>query len=159
MEFDRPAQDARSARVELRACDHSDTSGGGPLGTGGALVELALNRFGEARGSSGSGGARRENGTVGDMDLRVYGVPLRPGDARNLAARLVAAGDANGASAAASIGRTLKSGGGLVHVKDVERNAILYALDGDPPAGLVQLRGVLARDAARRHRVDTPTQP
>jgi hypothetical protein len=95
---------------------------------------------------------------VGNVDLRVYGVPLRPGDARDLAARLVAAGDENGVSAAASIGRTLNSGGGLVPVKDAERNAILYALTTDPPNGLVQLRGVLARDAARRHRVDTASQ-
>ena len=88
------------------------------------------------------------------MQLRVFGVPLRPGDARSLAAKLIAAGDPYGASAAVSISRTLSRGGGLVGVKDSERAAILSALTSDPPAGLVQLRGVLARDAARRHRVD-----
>jgi hypothetical protein len=87
---------------------------------------------------------------VTGVHLRVFGVPLRPGDARGLAAMLVAAGDPHGASAAASIGR----GGGLVGVKDGERAAILSALTSNPPDGLVQLRGVLARDAARRHRVD-----
>jgi len=91
---------------------------------------------------------------VTGVHLRVFGVPLRPGDARGLAAMLVAAGDPHGASAAASIGRTLGRGGGLVGVKDGERAAILSALTSNPPHGLVQLRGVLARDAARRHRVD-----
>lgn len=88
------------------------------------------------------------------MQLRVFGVPLRPGDARGLAAKLIAAGDPASASAAASISRTLSRGGGLVGVKDSERAAILSALGIDPPDGLVQLRGVLARDAARRHRVE-----
>jgi len=88
------------------------------------------------------------------MHLRVFGVPLRPGDARGLAAMLIAAGEPDGASAAASIGRTLGRGGGLVGVKDGERAAMLTALTSDPPDGLIQLRGVLARDAARRHRPD-----
>ena len=88
------------------------------------------------------------------MQLLVFGVPLRPSDARRLAATLIEAGDPDGASAAVSISRTLSRGGGLVRVKDGERAAILSALTSDPPDGLVQLRGVLARDAARRHRVD-----
>jgi hypothetical protein len=88
------------------------------------------------------------------MQLRIFGVPLRAGDARGLAAQLIEAGDPDGASAAVSIRLTLSRGGGLVGVKDGERAAILSALTSDPPHGLVQLRGVLARDAARRYRVD-----
>ena len=64
-------------------------------------------------------------------------------------ATLIADGGPDAMSAAASIGKGVDRELYAVALGPEERDAILAALE-DPPPGLVELRGVLARDYAHR---------
>jgi hypothetical protein len=83
--------------------------------------------------------------------LRLYGIPIAPNDARALVAALIAYATPDAEAAAERISGGLEQGGnGLVALEPAHRDAILMCLD-DPPPGLVELRFVLADDAAHRH--------
>lgn len=85
------------------------------------------------------------------MPLVIWGYAVPPDDARNLVVTLIASDSPQALSAAASISRALEDDGGLVGLDDDERDAVMFALI-DPPDGLVELRGALARDHEQRHR-------
>jgi hypothetical protein len=81
--------------------------------------------------------------------LHLYGVPVTPENARHLIATLIADGGPHALSAAAEIQKGLDRQLYAVGLQAVQRDAVLAVLK-DPPAGLVELRGVLARDQRDR---------
>jgi hypothetical protein len=83
--------------------------------------------------------------------LRLYGVPVHDDDARRLVATLLADTTPEAFSAAHAIGRGLEEGSLLVALTPEQRDAILAVLE-DPPDGLAELRGELAKD--RRYRMN-----
>ena len=83
--------------------------------------------------------------------IRLYGIPIRDDDLRRLVVRLVRFGYAKDVDLAARIGWGITSETALLALSTQERDAILRVLD-NPPAGLVELRGALARDQRDRYR-------
>ncbi len=77
--------------------------------------------------------------------LHLYGVPVTPENARDLVASLIADGGRHALSAAEEIQKGLDRQLYAVGLERVQRDAILAVLE-DPPPGLEELRGVLARD-------------
>lgn len=76
------------------------------------------------------------------------GIPATDADARQLVATVVAAGSP-AAIAAGTIRGAVDRGFCAVGLDEETRDTILAVLE-DPPDGLVELRGKLARDHARR---------
>ena len=83
--------------------------------------------------------------------MRLYGIPIQDDDLRRLIFRLVRFGHAKDVDLASRIGWGITSETALLALSAQERDAILRVLD-NPPAGLVELRGVLARDQRERYR-------
>ena len=81
--------------------------------------------------------------------LRLFGIPLTPENVLHLIAVLLADGSPDAISAAAMIHRGLDRDLFAVALESEQRDAILAVLE-DPPEGLVELRGVLARDQLDR---------
>ena len=73
--------------------------------------------------------------------LRLVGIPITAEDARHL----IADGGPDAVSAAAMIGTGVDAELFEVGLSTEERDAVLSVLE-DPPAGLAELRGKLARD-------------
>lgn len=81
--------------------------------------------------------------------LRLFGMPVRPGDARALVAALLAVGSPGAIDAALEIERGLERRAALVALKPEHRTAILFTLEDLPP-GLQDLRVALVQDYVRR---------
>lgn len=81
--------------------------------------------------------------------LRLYGIPVTDADARHLVATLIADGGPDAIAAAEIIGKGVDRDLYAVGLDPQMRDAILAVLE-DPPDGLVELRGKLARDHADR---------
>jgi hypothetical protein len=81
--------------------------------------------------------------------LTLFGVPVTPENARHIVASLIADGSSYAMSAAAVIQTDLDRDLYAVALEPEERDAILSVLE-DRPAGLVDLRGLLARDQRGR---------
>jgi hypothetical protein len=77
------------------------------------------------------------------------GVAISPENARHLVATLIADGGLDALSAAAMIQKGVERDLFAVALEPAERDAILSVME-DPPDGLVELRGVFARDHADR---------
>lgn len=83
--------------------------------------------------------------------LRLFGVDVTDDDARLLVATLLAAGGPAAIAAAEMIVKGVERDLYAVGLNPEMRDAILAVLE-DPPDGLVELRGKLARDHADRSR-------
>ena len=84
--------------------------------------------------------------------LTLYGVAVSAENARHIVASLIADGSADALDAAETIAYAVSRGCHAVAVAPAMRDAILATLE-DPPAGLEDLRGALARDHRdRKHR-------
>jgi hypothetical protein len=81
--------------------------------------------------------------------LRLFGVPVRPGDARALVATLVSDDSPHSLKAARTLGLALEAEAALAALTPDERDAILAALE-HPRPGLAELRDVLLLDRERR---------
>ena len=77
--------------------------------------------------------------------LHLFGVPITTEDARHLVATLIADGGPHAITAAGLIEKGLDRQLYAVGLESQQRDAILAVLK-DPPAGLEELRGALARD-------------
>jgi hypothetical protein len=77
--------------------------------------------------------------------LTLFGVSVNAENARRLVASLIVDGSADALDAAETIAHAVSRGSHAVAVVPPMRNAILTVLE-NPPAGLEDLRGVLARD-------------
>ena len=82
--------------------------------------------------------------------LTLYGVAVTAENARHIVASLFADGSPAAMSAAAMIHKGVDRDLYAVALEPEERDAILAVLE-DPPAGLEDLRGRLARDHRHRH--------
>jgi hypothetical protein len=82
--------------------------------------------------------------------LRVFGIPLRPGDVHRLLVTLLAAGSPAALDAALEIERTIERRASLVSLKPAQRTAILLTLENPPPE-LAELHDALLRDHEHRH--------
>jgi hypothetical protein len=84
--------------------------------------------------------------------LTLFGVAVTAENARHIVASLIADGSPAAMSAAAMIQRGVDRDLYAVALEPEEKGAILAVLE-DPPAGLEDLRGALARDHRdRKHR-------
>ena len=81
--------------------------------------------------------------------LTLYGVSVTAENARHIVASLFADGRPAAMSAAAAIQKGVDRDLYAVALEQAERDAILAVLE-DPPAGLEDLHGVLARDQRDR---------
>jgi hypothetical protein len=82
--------------------------------------------------------------------LHLYGRPVSDQDARNLVATLIEDGTPDAIGAARQIGYALELDRVMVALTPAMRDAILSVIE-NPPTGLADLRGALARDHAYRH--------
>lgn len=83
------------------------------------------------------------------MPLRLYGCAVSPEDADHLVATLIADGGQNAIAAAEMVGKGVERDLYTVGFTPAMRDAILSVL-ADPPDGLAELRGKLARDQRDR---------
>ncbi len=81
--------------------------------------------------------------------LHLYGRPVSDQDARHLVATLMDDARPDAIAAASQIGYAVELDRVMVRLTPAMRDAVLAVLD-DPPAGLLDLRGALARDRAHR---------
>ena len=88
--------------------------------------------------------------SLGSKRMRLYGIPIQDDDLRRLIFRLVRFGQAKDVDLASRIGWGITSETALLALSAQERDAILRVLD-DPPAGLIELRGALAREHRNRN--------
>ena len=86
--------------------------------------------------------------TIGDV-IYLYGCPVSVQDARTLVTQLVVDGRPDAIGAAGQIEHALQLDRVMAGLSPDQRSAVLRAL-ADPPDGLLELRGALARDHARR---------
>jgi hypothetical protein len=77
--------------------------------------------------------------------LTLFGVPVTPENARHIVASLIADGSSYAMSAAAVIQKGFDHDLYAVALEPEERDVILATLE-NPPDGLEDLRGALARD-------------
>jgi hypothetical protein len=83
--------------------------------------------------------------------LRLHGIPIADDDARHLVTTLFAGGAPAAVAAAGMIAKGIERDLYTVGLNPEMRDAILSVLE-DPPDGLVELRGKLARDHVQRAR-------
>jgi hypothetical protein len=81
--------------------------------------------------------------------LHLYGVPVTPENARHLVATLIADGGPHALSAAKEIQKGVDRELYAVGLERAHRDAVLAVLEA-APAGLEELRGVLARGHPER---------
>lgn len=81
--------------------------------------------------------------------MLIYGTPVENTHVRSIVASLFVTADPVAHTTAHTLARALDNGERIVAIKHYERDAILSVL-GNPPDGLAELRGVLARDHSGR---------
>jgi hypothetical protein len=88
--------------------------------------------------------------------MYLYGCPISDQEARTLVARLVVVGTPEAIDAAGQIEHALQLDRVIAGLSPDQRSAVLHAL-ADPPDGLLDLRGALERDHARRGANEHPS--
>ena len=86
-----------------------------------------------------------------DDGVRMFGITVANDDCEFLVDLLLRVGRADDLAAAATIEHGLTMKAQLIALPIEERDAILSVLINDPPEGLTELRGVLARDHRDRN--------
>lgn len=83
--------------------------------------------------------------------LRLLGVAVRRDDAKTLIVKLLALETPAAHQAAKTILHGLESGAALPALSGPERDAILAALQNEPPQGLAKLRSALLMEGSQRY--------